>query len=477
MSTSPNRRILLIDDMPAIHEDFRKILAGAPAPSELDDVEAALFGVATPVGGNGFELRSAYQGREGLAEIERAKQAGLPYAMAFVDMRMPPGWDGVETIEQLWRADPLLQIVICTAYSDYSWDVVLDRLDVRDRLLVLKKPFDTIEVRQLAHTLTAKWDMTGRAAQKMDGLEQAVLERTRAISHANALLQSEISERKQLESRLVQSEKLASLGQLAAGVAHEINNPIGFISSNFATLETYLGQLFEMLAAYERAERSMGQPEVAARLQGLRERIELAFLREDIPQLMRESRDGLVRVSKIIQDLKDFARAGEQQHWERADLHRGIDSTLTIIASEIKYVADVVRDYAVLPEVECLPSQINQVFMNLLINAAHASGPQRGCITIRSGAEGEHVWVEVADTGAGIAAEVLPRIFDPFFTTKPIGKGTGLGLSLSYGIVRKHGGRIDVDSVVGRGSTFRVTLPVRRAEAAQPDGEGAAPGA
>jgi two-component system NtrC family sensor kinase len=464
MSIPSNRRILLIDDMPAIHDDFRKILAGAPAMSELNEVEAALFGVAAPVAADGFELRSAYQGREGLAEIERAKQAGLPYAMAFVDMRMPPGWNGVETIEQLWRADPLLQIVVCTAYSDFSWDVMLDRLDVRDRLLVLKKPFDAIEVRQLAHSLTAKWDMTWQAAAKMDGLEQAVLERTRAILHTNALLQSEMSERKQLESRLVQAEKLASIGQLAAGVAHEINNPIGFITSNFGTLETYVGQLFEMLGAHEGAEQKRDQPGLAAQSEDPGERMELAFLREDIPQLMRESKDGLVRVGKIIQALKDFARAGEQQHWERADLHQGIDSTLTIIASEIKYVADVVREYAVLPEIECLPSQLNQVFMNLLVNAAHASGAQRGRITVRSGVEGEHVWIEIADNGAGIPADVLPRIFDPFFTTKPIGKGTGLGLSLSYGIVQKHGGRIDVQTQVGQGSAFRVTLPVRHVE-------------
>jgi two-component system, NtrC family, sensor kinase len=174
MNTPENRRILLIDDMPAIHEDFRRILAARPAARDLDDVEAALFGEAALPACDGFELDSAYQGREGVARVEASVQAGRPYAMAFVDMRMPPGWDGVETIERLWRIDPQVQIVICTAYSDHSWQEVLARLDVQDRLLILKKPFDIIEVSQLARTLTAKWELTRRAALQVSRLEDVV---------------------------------------------------------------------------------------------------------------------------------------------------------------------------------------------------------------------------------------------------------------------------------------------------------------
>src|SRR5471032_3376878 len=163
MNTSPNRRILLVDDMPAIHEDFRKILVPhALENSDFNDFETALFGDAPQTMAAAFELDSAYQGQEALAKVQSSMEAGLPYAMAFIDMRMPPGWDGVETIERLWQADARLQVVICTAFSDYSWDEVLVRLDVRDRLLILKKPFDSIEVRQLANTLTAKWEMTRR---------------------------------------------------------------------------------------------------------------------------------------------------------------------------------------------------------------------------------------------------------------------------------------------------------------------------
>lgn len=268
----------------------------------------------------------------------------------------------------------------------------------------------------------------------------------------------------QQHEKFLQTEKLASIGQLAAGVAHEINNPIGYIHSNFGSLEKYLGGLFEMLAEYEQAEQHLSPGPVRQRLLEVRQRIELDYLKEDIPQLMREAKEGLVRVRKIVNDLKDFSRTDGEQDWIWADIHQGIDSTLNIVHNEIKYSADVVKNYGIVPLVKCLPSQLNQVFMNLLVNASHAIGPARGVITITTGREEDSVWVEVKDTGSGIARENLSRIFDPFFTTKPIGKGTGLGLSLSYGIITKHGGRIDVDSEVGVGTSFRVSLPIESAE-------------
>lgn len=264
------------------------------------------------------------------------------------------------------------------------------------------------------------------------------------------------------QDKLVQSEKLASIGQLAAGVAHEINNPIGYIFSNFGTLEKYLSQLFQMLQAYEIAESSLPAGPQRDRLTALREEIELDYLKEDIPSLMNESREGISRVRKIVQDLKDFSRVDASQEWVWANLHRGIDSTLNIVNNEIKYKADVVKQYGNIPDIECLPSELNQVFLNLLVNAAHAITAERGTITIRTGQSTEHVWVDVSDNGGGIARENIGRIFDPFFTTKPVGKGTGLGLSLSYGIVKKHHGHIDVSSEPGQGTTFRVTLPIRQ---------------
>jgi two-component system, NtrC family, sensor kinase len=461
---TPNRRILLVDDMPTIHEDFRKILAPQNSTkSALEAARAALFGDEVKATAAAFELDSAYQGQEALAKVEASLLAGLPYAMAFVDMRMPPGWDGVETIERLWQADPRLQVVICTAYSDTSWEEILQRLDAPDRLLVLKKPFDNIEVRQLAHALTTKWQMTQQAALQIDQLEAAVEERTRKLVQANEVLQAEVAERKQLQTQMLQQEKLASIGQLAAGVAHEINNPVGYIYSNFGSLEHYLDKLFRMLEAYEQA---IASPELHA----LKETLQITYVKEDLPDLMRDSKDGLMRVRQIVQDLRDFSHVDSTNDWQVVQLHRGIDSTLNIVASEVRFKAEVVKEYGQLPEVECLPSQINQVVMNLVVNAAHAIGPERGRIAVRTGTctgddGADEAWIEVADNGSGIPPDVLPRIFDPFFTTKPVGKGTGLGLSLSYGIVQKHQGRISVDSAPGRGTTFRVTLPLRRSAA------------
>jgi len=214
------------------------------------------------------------------------------------------------------------------------------------------------------------------------------------------------------KDQLLQSERLASIGQLAAGVAHEINNPIGYVFSNFGTLEAYLERLFEMLDAYEQAEAALAGSSIADRLATLRERVELDYLKQDIPMLMSESKEGLSRVRKIVQDLKEFSRVDTHQEWVWASLHQGIDSTLNIVANEIKYRADVRREYGALPDIECLPSELNQVFLNLLVNAAQAIGPARGLIVVRSGDAVDEVWVEVEDDVSGIAPEHLARVFD-----------------------------------------------------------------
>ena len=190
MDNLENRRVLFVDDMAAIHEDFRKILSKDSAESDLEAAEAALLGATRDAASVEFDMDSAFQGQEALDKVRAALNENRPYAMAFIDMRMPPGWDGVETVERLWAEDPRLQVVFCTAYSDYSWKEVLTRLDVRDRLLILKKPFDAIEVYQLANALTTKWGMTEQAAFKMSRLEQAVEARTRELSNANIIVQN-----------------------------------------------------------------------------------------------------------------------------------------------------------------------------------------------------------------------------------------------------------------------------------------------
>lgn len=296
-------------------------------------------------------------------------------------------------------------------------------------------------------------------------LEEKVLERTSELSTANAKLAAEQKELTALlkkvedtRNQLLQSEKMAAIGQLAAGVAHEINNPIGFVNSNLGTLRGYTEQLIGVINAYENCQakvKDVPLDEVMA----ARQEADLDFLREDIVVLLKESQDGLARVKKIVQDLKDFSHVDEAE-LQDADLNEGMESTLNVVWSELKYKAEVVRQYGQLPPVRCIPAQINQVLMNLLVNAAQAID-SHGTITVRSGTAGQDAWIEVEDTGKGMTPETQKRIFEPFYTTKPVGSGTGLGLSLSYDIVAKrHGGRFEVKSIPNHGSTFRIYLPV-----------------
>lgn len=269
-----------------------------------------------------------------------------------------------------------------------------------------------------------------------------------------------IKELEETRDQLLQSEKMAAIGQLAAGVAHEINNPIGYVNSNLGTMQHYIAQLIELIELYQVTEDVLKQqhPELLRLIQSVRERIDLEFCKQDTYELIKESLEGIDRVKNIVKDLKDFSHVDESE-WQRVDLHAGLESTLNIINNEIKYKAEVLREYGTLPAVECIASQINQVFMNLLVNAAHAI-EERGVITIRTGHHENRVWVEVTDNGKGIPEEKIKRIFEPFFTTKPVGVGTGLGLSLSYKIIQKHNGDIEVTSKEGEGSSFKIWLPI-----------------
>jgi two-component system NtrC family sensor kinase len=337
-----------------------------------------------------------------------------------------------------------------------SGDVMLEALNT----LYSKIGEKTVEVMQTNQAL----EHERKALRELnEQLEERIRQRTAALEDANARLTQSNRELNFLnhkldgaQSQLLQSEKMASVGQLAAGVAHEINNPIGFVNSNLGTLKKYVGDLCLMLESYRQAEAMCGE-EAFAEVNRLKRRIDLPYLLDDIPSLLRESEDGLARVKRIIQDLRDFSHVDEAV-WQIVNLEHCMDSTLNVAWNEIKYKAQVIKEYGGLPPVECMPSQINQVFMNLLMNAAQAID-KKGIITIRTGVFAKEVWLEIADTGKGIAPEHIKQIFDPFFTTKPVGQGTGLGLSVSYGIVQKHGGRIEVRSEPGKGAVMRVYLP------------------
>ncbi|WP_290691290.1 ATP-binding protein [Aquabacterium sp.] len=339
-----------------------------------------------------------------------------------------------------------------SAISDAYRDADVDRNTIERTLELMSE--ELTERNAQLHLQLAQRQVVEQALLKEKADQQALIKRLEEAHH-----------------QLLQAEKMASIGQLAAGVAHEINNPIGFVGSNIGTLRKYVDDLLELIAAYEVHERDLAD-EARSHMAGMRATLDLAYLREDLVALLAESNDGIGRVKQIVQDLKDFSHVDEAQ-WQWASLHRGLDSTLNIVHNEIKYVAEVVKLYGQIPDVECMPSQINQVLMNLLVNAAHAMHERRGKITIRTGmASADEVFVEIADEGHGIPEEHLKRIFDPFFTTKPVGKGTGLGLSLSYGIVNKHHGHISVSSQMGVGTTFRVVLPVRQADNEVPEHQG-----
>jgi len=261
------------------------------------------------------------------------------------------------------------------------------------------------------------------------------------------------AELEQANHRLLQSEKLAAMGRLAAGVAHEINNPVSYVYSNLQSLEGYFSDLFRLTDA-------MDSSTSLQELRLIKKNIDYDYLRDDLKDLVAESREGIERVKNIISAMKDFCHI-EEEEFKLADLHRGLEATLNVVNNELKYKAVVVRDFGVLPEIECNVSQINQVIMNLLVNAAQAI-EELGEITVRTRHNGSEVVIEVEDTGKGILPEHVNRIFEPFFTTKPIGMGTGLGLSLSFNIIEKHNGQIEVLSTPGQGTCFRIALPVHQ---------------
>ncbi|MFH0725825.1 MAG: ATP-binding protein [Pseudomonadota bacterium] len=310
-----------------------------------------------------------------------------------------------------------------------------------------------------------------------DQLEQRVMERTAQLVDSNRHLEEEIKERKMAENalkiaytdlksmqeHLLQSEKMATVGQLAAGVAHEINNPAGFVMSNLEMLRWYADDLKKMLEKYGDMEAYLkdagdAQPRrLFGEIEQLRRERDIDTLLADLPDLIGESLEGMQRIKRIVMDLRSFAHFDEGV-WEEADIHEIIQSALNIACNEITNKADVIKAYADVPRIRCYPQQLSRLFLNLFINAVQAIS-ERGTITIRTFVSGETVVVEVVDTGCGLEESVRKRVFEPFFTTKPVGKGTGLGLSLAYNIVRKHHGEISVTSRPGEGSVFTIRLP------------------
>ena len=328
------------------------------------------------------------------------------------------------------------------------------------------------EVRHiLARTRTVK-DDSGRVIKRY-GATQDITEQKRAdemlmdlfkdLEKKNVELENTYDELRESQQKIIQQEKMASIGQLAAGIAHEINNPVGFVMSNINSMGKYSERLFQFIKiqseAVDRLSKQDGDTAVV--LDGLhkkRRALKIDYVINDFTNVIKESLEGTERVKRIVQDLKNFSHKDEDEH-KPADINEGIESTINVVWNELKYKANVTKEYGKIPLTKCNLGQLNQVFMNLLINAVQAI-EEHGEISIKTERRDGDIVVSISDTGSGIQEDKLNRIFEPFFTTKEVGKGTGLGLSIAYDIVKKHSGEILVTSEIGKGSTFTITIPV-----------------
>jgi two-component system NtrC family sensor kinase len=418
--------ILVIDDQEPILDGMKKLLdvegsRTSDASISLDALEAALGGDVPAVASFGlptYDMHYARQGLEGVRKAERAIAQGKPFSVAFVDVHMPPGIDGVETSLALWKLQPDLEIVLCTAHSIYSWQEILAKVPRRDQLLILRKPFDAIEVRQLAACLTEKVRRGRELSTRMAELE--------------ARVEREVGRR--LEVELAHHQKFEELGRLAAGIAHEISTPAQYIQSSL----DFLGELVtEMTEA----------PAVAAPL-------------EDLRTAVNDATHGVGRITAIVRSVREYSHSTTEA--EPIDLNHQIKMASELARSQYKYDAELALDLEEVPVICGYADELGRTIMNLLINAAHAiraKGAGVGKITVATRATKESVTVSVSDTGTGIAPEHREKVFEPFFTTKPRGEGTGQGLALVRNTVEHHGGAIRLETTPGIGTTFILSFP------------------
>lgn len=314
----------------------------------------------------------------------------------------------------------------------------------------------------LREASTRRDQFEGELKELNRSLEDRVELRTQQIKSKNTQLTQANQEIQEAQAKLLQSEKMASVGVLAAGVAHEINNPIGFVMSNLHTLEAYSQNYRNLVNEYAALATLVSADEKEAQLLKINQLIEqydLEFMNEDLDALLRDSIEGTERVKDIVKGLKDFSHVDSVTQFAMCDLNECIQSTLKVVNSELKYHCDIRTELNELPLTYCCSGQINQVLLNLMINASHAIEEQ-GIIKVKSQQQGEWLEISVTDTGKGIPADQLDKLFDPFYTTKPVGEGTGLGLSISYGIAKDHQGEIRVASAPGKGSRFTLCIPI-----------------
>jgi two-component system NtrC family sensor kinase len=410
---SHDRRILIVDDEQCVRQLFVDYL------------------------GENYSCEEAADAQEALEFLSRE-----PFALVITDIQMP-GLSGIELLRKISERYPDTAVIMVSAIARTQRVIDAVRMGASDYLL---KPCGL-------DVLTASVE---RAMERRTLLRNARRYK-QDLENRNAELARQKTEMERLQAQILQTEKMASLGQLAAGVAHELNNPAGFIYSNIDLLKGYVERLKRCLSDYDEVALP---PEATARISAIKKEIDYDNIVADLASILSDCYLGAERIRDVVLNLRLFSRLDEAE-FKRIDVNEGIESTVRMLSGYYKTgKITLTRDYGEIPQVNCFAAQLNQVWMNLLVNAAQAIGEIEGEVLVKTRCEGRTVIASISDTGRGMAPEQLKKIFDPFFTTKPVGEGTGLGLSISHGIIERHGGKIEVKSAPGQGTTFTIYLSV-----------------
>ncbi len=434
MLSHTERRILFVDDDRSIHRAVTRMLGS-------------------------YELCSAYDGPSALAELQTAIDHHEEFALVILDIGMP-GWGGIETLERIWKIAPDTQALFCTGAA-LGHHELQDKFGDTDAILAIKKPFSHVELAQAAQALTTKWRLQREARAQVEVLEAALSARTAELEIANARLAEQLAWRHRIETEMRVSQRLKAVGELAAGIAHEINNPLQYVGDHLEFVHDATADLLSLVGRIDTWINEQREPRIVSSARAAFDSIDLPYMKRELPGALDAIQDGIQRISSIVRSMKELSHPGTADA-RAADINRALESALEISANAYRGVADLEKRLEPLPLIPCFVSELGQVFLNLIINAAHAmEGHARGKLVVTSQVHGTNVVISISDTGGGIPLEIQQRIFEPFFTTKEVGHGTGQGLAIARAIiVDRHGGSLSFESVVDHGTTFFIRIPL-----------------